>query len=217
MVTANLANMPAVAGFYAFIAGSLVFALFGRHPRLSVGADPPSRPCSPPGSWRWPPPEAEDYTHLVSAVSLMVGAVLVGAGLLRLGWIATSCLCPLSTGSWPALGSNPGQAASYRPWVARWGHDDHRPGPGRHRRVRSPQRLDLRHRRRRPRHCGRGREARPPDPGALIAVVAATVLVGAGGLTHHGVRVLGPSTPACPLWRSRAPPGTRWASWWSRQ
>ena len=39
MATAHLANMPAVAGFYAFIAGSLVFALFGRHPRMSVGAD----------------------------------------------------------------------------------------------------------------------------------------------------------------------------------
>jgi sulfate permease, SulP family len=39
MATAQLANLPAVAGLYAFVAGSLVYALLGTNPHLSVGAD----------------------------------------------------------------------------------------------------------------------------------------------------------------------------------
>ena len=50
MATAHLANMPAVAGFYAFIAGSLLFALFGRHPRMSVGGDSTIAPVFAAGS-----------------------------------------------------------------------------------------------------------------------------------------------------------------------
>ena len=52
MATAHLANMPAVAGFYAFVAGSLFFALFGRHPRMSVGATRQSPPSLLRGSQR---------------------------------------------------------------------------------------------------------------------------------------------------------------------
>lgn len=39
MATARLVGMPAIAGLYAFIAGSLSFAVLGRHRQMSVGAD----------------------------------------------------------------------------------------------------------------------------------------------------------------------------------
>src|SRR3954447_26003354 len=39
MATARLANLPAVVGLYAFIAGSLLYALIGTNRHLSVGAD----------------------------------------------------------------------------------------------------------------------------------------------------------------------------------
>jgi len=39
MATARLADLPAVAGLYAFIAGSLLYAVLGSNRHLSVGAD----------------------------------------------------------------------------------------------------------------------------------------------------------------------------------
>jgi hypothetical protein len=39
MATARLADLPAVDGLYACIAGTLLFAIFGTNRRLSVGAD----------------------------------------------------------------------------------------------------------------------------------------------------------------------------------
>jgi MFS superfamily sulfate permease-like transporter len=39
MATARLVGMPAVVGLDAFVVGSLLFALFGQHRQMSVGAD----------------------------------------------------------------------------------------------------------------------------------------------------------------------------------
>ena len=39
IATAHLAVMPAAAGLYAFVAGSLMFAVIGSHRHMSVGAD----------------------------------------------------------------------------------------------------------------------------------------------------------------------------------
>ncbi len=193
MATAHLANMPAVAGFYAFIAGSLVFALFGRHPRLSVGADSTIAPVFAAGVVAVAATGSPSYTHLVSAVSLMVGAVLVGAGLLRLGWIADFLPLPVIDGLLAGIGVEilvkqlptvlglPGGGTTTigraRAVIDQFGHLNgwtFAIAAGALAIVVAGEKLDHR------------------IPGALIAVVAATVLVGAGGLTHHGVRVLGP-------------------------
>jgi MFS superfamily sulfate permease-like transporter len=39
MATAGLVGAPTVVGLYAFVAGSVAFAVLGRHPQLSIGAD----------------------------------------------------------------------------------------------------------------------------------------------------------------------------------
>ena len=39
LATSRLAGMPPITGFYAFIAGTVVFALLGSNPQMSVGAD----------------------------------------------------------------------------------------------------------------------------------------------------------------------------------
>src|SRR5580658_6376297 len=39
MATARLADVPAVVGLYAFVAGSVLYALIGTNRQLSVGAD----------------------------------------------------------------------------------------------------------------------------------------------------------------------------------
>ena len=70
MATAHLANMPAVAGFYAFVAGSLLFALIGRHPRMSVGADSTIAPVFAAGVATVAAVGTPAYTHLVSATSM---------------------------------------------------------------------------------------------------------------------------------------------------
>ena len=104
MATAHLANMPAVAGFYAFIAGSLLFALFGRHPRMSVGGDSTIAPVFAAGVAALTATGSATYTHLVSATALIVGALLVAAGLLRLGWIADFFPLPVVTGVLAGIG-----------------------------------------------------------------------------------------------------------------
>src|SRR6476659_9472522 len=39
LATSRLAGMPPITGFYAFVAGSVMFALLGSNPQMSVGAD----------------------------------------------------------------------------------------------------------------------------------------------------------------------------------
>ena len=39
LATSRLAGMPPITGFYAFVAGTVVFALLGSNPQMSVGAD----------------------------------------------------------------------------------------------------------------------------------------------------------------------------------
>ena len=104
MATAHLANMPAVTGFYAFMAGSLLFALFGRHPRMSVGADSTIAPVFAAGVATLAVTGSATYVHLVSATALVVGGLLLVAGLLRLGWIADFFPLPVVTGVLAGIG-----------------------------------------------------------------------------------------------------------------
>ncbi len=56
MATAGLVGVPAVVGLYAFVVGSLVFALAGRNQLLSVGADSTIAPILVAGSLASPLP-----------------------------------------------------------------------------------------------------------------------------------------------------------------
>ncbi len=104
MATAHLAGMPEVTGFYAFVAGSVLFALFGRHPQMSVGADSTIAPVFAAGVAALAVAGSSTYSHLVSATALLVGALLVAAGLLRLGWIADFFPVPVLTGLLAGIG-----------------------------------------------------------------------------------------------------------------
>lgn len=98
IATARLASMPAIAGLYAFIAGSLLFALLGRSPHLSVGADSTIAPVIAAGVAAVAATGTPRYDHLVSFLALVVGALVVAVGLLRLGWIAEFLSTPVVTG-----------------------------------------------------------------------------------------------------------------------
>ena len=46
LATSRLAGMPPISGFYAFAAGTALFALLGSSPQMSVGADSTIAPTS---------------------------------------------------------------------------------------------------------------------------------------------------------------------------
>jgi sulfate permease, SulP family len=192
MATAHLAGMPEVTGFYAFVAGSLLFAFFGRHSLMSVGADSTIAPVFAAGVATLAVVGSSSYSHLVSATALMAGGLLVVAGLLRLGWIADFFPVPVLTGLLAGIGV--GIFLKQLPTVLGL------PGGG----TTTVGRLrtfvdqlsningwslaialgvlviivicDSVDRR---------------IPGALLAIVGATALVNVAGLTSHGVEVVG--------------------------
>jgi len=98
MATARLAGMPPLAGLYTFVAGSLLFAVIGRSPQVSVGADSTIAPVLAAGVATVAAAGTGRYLHLVSFLALMVGAIVIATGLLRLGWIAEFLSTPVVTG-----------------------------------------------------------------------------------------------------------------------
>ncbi len=98
IATARLVNVAAAAGLYAFIIGSLFFAALGRGRCVSVGADSTIAPMLAVGVTALAAAGTARYIDLVAFLALMVGAVLLGVGLLRLGWIADFLSTPVTTG-----------------------------------------------------------------------------------------------------------------------
>ena len=98
MATAQLANLPAVAGLYAFIAGSLLYALIGTNRRLSVGADSTIAPLLAVGVASVAAAGTSGYGTVMAFTALVVGALLVAAGIFRLGWISEFLSTPVITG-----------------------------------------------------------------------------------------------------------------------
>jgi sulfate permease, SulP family len=193
VATAHLANMAAVTGFYAFVAGSLLFALFGRHARMSVGGDSTIAPVFAAGVAALAVAGSPTYSHLVSATALMVGVLLVIAGLFRLGWIADFFPLPVVTGLLAGIGVGifvkqlptifgiPGGGTTTIGRVKTFFHqlEDFNPwafgiAVGVLAIIVVAEKVD------------------PRIPGALIGIVLSTALVAAANLTSHGVQVLGP-------------------------
>jgi sulfate permease, SulP family len=98
MATARLGGFSPEVGFYAFLAGSLAFALFGNSRFLSCGADSTITPIFAGGLTLLAASGSADYVALGAALALMVGLVLVAGGIFRLGWIADLLSIPVTTG-----------------------------------------------------------------------------------------------------------------------
>ncbi len=98
MATARLANLPALMGLYAFLAGSVMFAILGFNRHMSIGADSTIAPIVAAGAATVAAVGAPEYHHLVTFLALMVGVVVAMVGLLRLGWIADFLPSPVVTG-----------------------------------------------------------------------------------------------------------------------
>jgi len=199
LATSRLAGMPPITGFYAFIAGSVLFALLGSNPQMSVGADSTIAPLFAVGISHLAPLDSARYIDLVGILAVMVGVIVALVGILRLGWIAEFLSAPIITGFLAGvaviivvhqlpdlfgLPSASGTTLHRIGFVVR--HLDHTNGWALgisvvvFAVVVAAERVDRK------------------LPGALVGLIGSTVLVGALGLHAHGVAVLGSIAHAAP-------------------
>ena len=98
MATARLGGFSPQIGFFAFVAGSLGFALLGNNRFLSCGADSTITPIFAGGLALLAVSGSPDYQALAVALALLVGLILVVGSLFRLGWIANLLSTPVTVG-----------------------------------------------------------------------------------------------------------------------
>jgi MFS superfamily sulfate permease-like transporter len=98
MATARLGGFTPQIGFFAFLAGSLAFAVFGSNRFLSCGADSTITPIFAGGLALLAASGSQDYQIFAAALAVMVGLLLLAAGLFRLGSIADLLSIPVTTG-----------------------------------------------------------------------------------------------------------------------
>lgn len=98
LATSRLAGMPPISGLYAFVCGTVLFALIGSNPRMSVGADSTIAPLFAVGIGHLAPIGTGAYAALVGILAVVVGVLVALVGFLRLGWIAELLSAPIVTG-----------------------------------------------------------------------------------------------------------------------
>jgi len=192
LATSRLAGMPPITGFYAFIAGSLLFALLGTSPQISVGADSTIAPLFAAGIGVFATAGSSRYIDLVGLLAVMAGLIVAAVWLLRLGWIAEFLSRPIIAGflagvgvvivvhQLPDLLGVPGGGSSTLGRLKHVADELHATsgwtlaiGIGVFAVTMTVERFSRR------------------VPGALIALVTATVLVAVFQLQDHGVAILG--------------------------
>ncbi len=104
MATAELAGMPVQTGLYAFICGGLMMAILGSSRQMSVGADSTIAPIFAAGIASVALVGGMDQASATILLALMVGAILVTVGLLKMGWIADLLSAPVTTGFLAGIG-----------------------------------------------------------------------------------------------------------------
>jgi SulP family sulfate permease len=98
MATARLGGFAPEIGFFAFVAGSVAFALFGANRHLSAGADSTITPLFAGGLALLAAAGSPHYLALAAMLALMVGLIVTFSGVFRLGWIADLLSVPVTTG-----------------------------------------------------------------------------------------------------------------------
>jgi sulfate permease, SulP family len=200
MATARLGGFAPQIGFFAFIAGSIGFAMLGANRFLSCGADSTITPIFAGGLALLAATGSPDYSALAMGLALLVGAMLIASGLFRLGGIANLLSVPVTVGFLAGISVH--ILVSQMPGVLGL------PSPG----GPTLQRVyEL------ARHVGEANlytlaigfgvlavvaiseRVDAKIPGALIALVAATVAVIAADLERKGVAVVGTVPASLPM------------------
>ncbi len=98
LATAKLMQLSPMAGLLAFAAGSFAFAALGSNRFASVAANSTIAPIMAGSLALIVMPENAHYATLAAILALLVGAILLLAGVLRAGWIADLLSVPVTTG-----------------------------------------------------------------------------------------------------------------------
>ena len=98
MATARLGSLSPQIGFFAFIAASLAFLVFGASRPMSAGADSTITPIFAGALALAATAGSPHFAALAAGLALMVGLIVGGAGLLRMGWIGNLLSMPVTTG-----------------------------------------------------------------------------------------------------------------------
>ncbi|WLA67495.1 SulP family inorganic anion transporter [Bradyrhizobium diazoefficiens] len=98
MATARLGGFAPQIGFFAFMAGSLGFALLGGNRFLSCGADSTITPIFAGGLAALAAVGSPQYQGYAVALALMVGVMMLAGGAFRLGGIANLLSVPVMVG-----------------------------------------------------------------------------------------------------------------------
>jgi SulP family sulfate permease len=98
MATARLGGFAPQIGFFAFLAGTLAFAALGSNRFLSCGADSTITPIFAGSLALMASTGSPDYALLAAVLALLVGVLMIAAGIFRLGWIADLLSIPVTAG-----------------------------------------------------------------------------------------------------------------------
>ncbi len=205
MATARLGGFSPHIGFFAFVAGALAFAVFGANRYLSAGADSTITPIFAGSLVLLAASGSPQFVTLAALLALLVGLILIAAGVFRAGWVADLLSIPVMTGflagisihiavsQLPALLGLPPGSGSFFDRVAQIASH-----------IGQTNALDI--------AIGLAcliaiilsEKLSPRIPGALIALGAATLAVLFFGLEQRGVGVVGlfpmqPPHPSLPL------------------
>src|SRR6201992_276321 len=211
LATAKLGGFSPQIGFFAFLAGSLAFALFGSNRFLSSGADSTITPIFAGSLALLAASGSPDYLALAGALALMVGLMLVVGGIFKLGWIADLLSIPVTVGflagisihilisQLPGILGLPAAGGPMLPRLAALGGQLLHANPftvviglGVFALVAISERIDVR------------------IPGALIGLIGAAAAVVLLGLEGRGVAVLGAIPAALPALHIPDIPVSRW-------
>ncbi|WP_244571163.1 SulP family inorganic anion transporter [Mesorhizobium carmichaelinearum] len=192
MATARLGGFAPEIGFFAFVAGSVAFALFGANRHLSAGADSTITPLFAGSLALLATSGSPHYLALAAMLALMVGLIVTLSGIFRLGWIADLLSVPVTTGflagiavhiivsQMPGLLGLPSESGETLRRIGEIAGNLHLTNPwalglglGVFAIVLGAERISAR------------------IPGALIGMVLATLAVAVFGLKDRGVEVLG--------------------------
>jgi SulP family sulfate permease len=98
MAYAGLAGMPPQAGLYTILAALVAYAIFGTSRQLVVVATSASAVMLAATLTALNPPDPGTYLALAAVLILMIGAIFVFAGILRLGFITNFISRPVMEG-----------------------------------------------------------------------------------------------------------------------
>jgi MFS superfamily sulfate permease-like transporter len=211
LATSQLAEVPAFTAMIAFITASLVFFVIGSNPIVSVGADSTIAPLFAVALLRLAPASSPEYMELVAATAVVAGIIVMGIGLLKLGWLADFLSLPIVAGFMAGIGviiithqlprvlgvpSGGESFISRLQWIShQFGHV-------------STWSIII--------AVGTlvvmvaGEKINAKLPWALAAVLAATILTAVGSLASHGVEQLGTVNAGLPTWRLHWLSGSQW-------